>query len=197
MTHGFNPHLDVLHRWPHKDHDPVRRFHVTYPDYAPTSLRPLTALASELGLHKLYLKDESTRFDLPAFKILGASWALHKFLCQHLALDPGQTSFPEVQQRLATMAIKERPRLVTCTVGNWGRAVARLAQYLGLIARIYVPGFTATYTKDLIRSEGAELVVLEDQGYDECVQAVLRDAEHSGAYMLQDVSYEGYVDFPG
>jgi len=56
-----------------------RRFHRRFPDYAPTPLRELPRLAARLGVGHLFVKDESMRLDLPAFKMpatscLGAFW---------------------------------------------------------------------------------------------------------------------------
>ena len=89
-------------------------FHRSLPGYEPTPLVPVPALATELGVGRVLVKDESSRLGLPAFKVLGASWA-----CQQvLAEQPGAM-------------------LVTATDGNHGRAVARMAAHLGVGATVY------------------------------------------------------------
>ena len=87
-------------------------------------------------------------------------------------------------------------RLVTCTEGNWGRAVSRMAKYLGIPATIYVPGFMNEYTRSLIRSEGADVRVLPHGSYDDTIIAVKEDAKHTGALMVMDTSWEGYEEIP-
>jgi diaminopropionate ammonia-lyase len=58
----------------------VRAFHAGLPGYAPTPLTEVPALAAELGTGRVLVKDESARLGLPAFKVLGASWAVHQVL---------------------------------------------------------------------------------------------------------------------
>ncbi|KAG9538916.1 hypothetical protein KCV01_g26473, partial [Aureobasidium melanogenum] len=50
------------------------KFHKALVGYEPTALLSLDALAAELGLDGIYIKDESSRFGLPSFKASGASW---------------------------------------------------------------------------------------------------------------------------
>ena len=56
--------------------DDAAAFHRALCGYVPTPVHDLDAVASELGLAAVQVKDESSRLGLPAFKILGASWAL-------------------------------------------------------------------------------------------------------------------------
>lgn len=177
------------------DVDPaVEAFHQQLPGYGETRLRSLPSVASELGFRHVFLKDESTRFDLPSFKILGASWAVHQAVCQRLGL-PSSTSLADLQETLRGRS--SDVRLVTCTDGNWGRAVARMAKYLGVPIRIYVPGFTIEYTQNLLRGEGAEVMVLEGGTYDDAIAAVQQHAESIGALMVLDTSWKGYEEVPG
>ena len=73
----------------------ILRFHQKLPDFANTPLIPLPTVASELGLGKVFLKDESQRFGLPSFKILGASWAIYRVVGEKCGLGP-KASFDEV-----------------------------------------------------------------------------------------------------
>jgi diaminopropionate ammonia-lyase len=153
----------------------IRRFHETLPGYAVTPLLTLPAIAETLGLGAVLVKDESLRLGLPAFKMLGASWAVHRAL-----------------QR----STGDRPRLVTATDGNHGRAVARMAALMKLPATIVVPRGVSERAIDLIRAEGAEVRVL-DVSYDDAVRqaAALADAD-ADALLVQDTSWPGYEDVP-
>lgn len=145
-------------------------FHRAMPGYAPTELRKVPELAEELGLGEVWLKLETERFGLPAFKILGASWAAERLLgCRAVTL-------------------------VTATDGNHGRAVARVAAMRGLPAHILVPAGTAQARIDGIAGEGAHVEVV-DGSYDDAVQRAseLADDDH---VVLSDTSWPGYEDVP-
>lgn len=181
--------------WQHYTVDPaIEAFHKTLPDYAETAMHSVPSLASELGVAHVLVKDESTRLGLPAFKILGASWAVHRAVCQTLNI-PHSSSLDEVRQELSGPSVGSL-KLVTCTEGNWGRAVARMARYLGIEATIYVPGFMSAYTLDLLRAESAEVIVLNNGSYDDCIAATRADAERTGALMVMDTSWDGYETIP-
>jgi diaminopropionate ammonia-lyase len=107
------------------------------PCYQPTPLVELPELAVELGVAAVLVKDESHRLSLPAFKILGASWAVNYALSQRSGFDAPATCLTELRERSGPVT------LVTATDGNHGRAVARMAALLGLAARIYIPAGTA------------------------------------------------------
>jgi diaminopropionate ammonia-lyase len=157
--------------------DEVRAFHRALPDYAVTPLVPLPAIAAELGLGSVLVKDESRRLGLPAFKMLGASWAVHRALAWR---DPGAAT----------------PRLVTATDGNHGRAVARMARLLDLPARVIVPAGVSPRAIALIRGEGAMVEELP-ASYDDAVRraAQLADADDA-SILVQDTSWPGYEDVP-
>ena len=126
----------------------ARAFHRSLPGYEPTPLIPVPALATELGVGRVLVKDESSRLGLPAFKVLGASWACHRALEEH----PGA-------------------RLVTATDGNHGRAVARTAARLGVGATVFVPSVMRPEPAALIAGEGAD-VVRVDGDYDTDAEAL-------------------------
>ncbi|KAI4666834.1 uncharacterized protein J4E88_010402 [Alternaria novae-zelandiae] len=169
----------------------VSPFHRSLPDYAITPLIPLPDLAQQLGLGHILLKDESSRLGLPAFKILGASWAIQVALTKKCCLPITSTL-----HELGAAARKEGVELVTCTEGNWGRAVARMAKYLGVKAVIFVPDFMDEATQEKIRGEGATVVVV-DGDYDFSIEKAKEEAEKAGGGMLvMDVSWEGYDEIP-
>jgi diaminopropionate ammonia-lyase len=167
----------------------VEPFHRSLPDYAVTPLIPLPGLAKELGLGHVLLKDESNRLGLPAFKILGASWAVHKAVAAKCGI-PLTSTLEQVGVAAKTLGI----RLVTCTEGNWGRAVARMGKYLGLAAIIFVPNFMDRATQQKIESEGAEVVVV-DGDYDHSIECAKAEAE-KGGMLIMDVSWKGYEEIP-
>ena len=188
----FLSELQKERSWQHRVDPAVEAFHKTLPYYDETKLHSLPSVASELGFSHVFVKDESTRFGLPSFKILGASWAIHQALCTRLEL-PSSTSLEDL-----TGVLKGRTdvRLVTCTEGNWGRACARMAKHLGIPCTIYVPWFMNEYTQGLLRGEGADVKVLTDGSYDDTIAAVQNDAETTGAMMVMDTSWEGYTEAP-
>lgn len=178
--------------WQHSIDPAVEAFHKTLPHYAETKLHNLPAVASELGLGHVFIKDESTRFGLPSFKILGASWAIYRALCERLRL-PKTTSLDDLTQALQN---RHDVRLVTCTEGNWGRACGRMAKYLGIPITVYVPWFMNDYTQGLLKGEGAEVKLLDNGSYDDTIAAVQSDAQNTGALMVMDTSWKGYTEFP-
>lgn len=151
-------------------------FHRSLGGYAPTPLVDLPALATELGVGRVLAKDESLRLGLPAFKALGASWAIHRALREHPADEP--------------------LTIVTATDGNHGRAVARFARLLGHGALIYIPNGVSATAVSAVESEGAE-VRLIDGSYDEAVAAAARAADDPGCLLVQDTAWAGYHEIPG
>ena len=154
------------------------------PGYRPTPLVELPELASELGVAAVLVKNEANRLGLPAFKILGASWAVNRALSQRSGFDTPATSLMELRERAAPVT------LVTATDGNHGCAVARMAALLGLAARIYVPAGMAQETVAAISGEGAE-VVQTDLSYDEVVWAAASStAGHRNDLLIQDTAWK-------
>jgi len=148
-------------------------FHRSLPGYAPTPLVPVPAIAAELGVGRVLVKDESSRLGLSAFKILGASWACRQVLERR----PGAT-------------------LVTATDGNHGRAIARMAAHFGVEATVFVPAAMLPEAAARIAEEGAQ-VVRVDGDYD---TAVRQAAEFAGAQpgraLVQDTAWDGYEEVP-
>ena len=171
----------------------VHAFHQRLPGYTPTPLRDLPALAAAAGVGRVLVKDESSRLGLPAFKVLGASWATYRTLVGRMGGEPDWTT---LDQLASAVADRLGPlRLVAATDGNHGRAVARMARLLGLSATILVPEGTAEARIDGIASEGAEVVVVPGT-YDD---AVTLSAGMAGErdLVVSDTSWPGYQDVPG
>jgi diaminopropionate ammonia-lyase len=145
-------------------------FHRGLPGYETTRLVSAGALARELGIEALFVKDESRRFGLPAFKFLGASWAISQ-LCG------GGSDLEALARNAQAQGIA---RLTTATDGNHGRAVAHMAALVGLRATIYVPEAMRPARREAIAAEGADVVVVGDD-YDEAVRRSLLDAAGDAA----------------
>jgi diaminopropionate ammonia-lyase len=172
-------------------HPDPRAFHHRLPDYAPTPLHDAHALATHLGLARLSIKDESSRLGLPAFKILGASWATYRLLTTRLGHEPPWRDLEELRAALAPLGALT---LVAATDGNHGRGVARTAAWLGYDAHIFVPAGTVDARIAGITSEGATVTVV-DGTYDDAVVASAALADDD-VLVVSDTSWPGYVDVP-
>jgi diaminopropionate ammonia-lyase len=190
-------------------------FHRGLPGYAPTPLVEAPALAAELGVGRLFIKDESARFDLRAFKYLGASWAGFRAVAARTGY-PGPATLDGLRSQLALAASPVAGggpgvadgrlagdggrsgalTLITATDGNHGRAVARTARLLGLPARVYVPAGVPDVVLDRVNAEGAVLTVV-DADYDGAVTAARADADASvDGLLIQDTAWDGYEQVP-
>jgi diaminopropionate ammonia-lyase len=169
----------------------AQNFHATLPSFQCTPLVSLDDLATELGIKAIFVKDESSRLDLPSFKILGASWGSFRAVAELLSLEP-DVKFEELAAKAREQCIK----LVAATDGNHGRAVARMAKLMGLMADVYVPKVMDNMTEDFIAGEGATVFRLEGD-YDAAVaMAADRASADSKSVLVQDTSFEGYEKIP-
>jgi diaminopropionate ammonia-lyase len=177
--------------FPATDHADALAFHRTLPGYAPTPLISAPGVASALGVGQVWVKDESSRLGLPAYKILGASWATYR------ALDERYGPF-SLGETLAELAARLRPllplTLVAATDGNHGRAVACMARWLELDAHILVPQDMTPARRQAIESEGAYVTVV-DGSYDDAVETSARLADDVHL-VISDTAWEGYERIP-
>ena len=167
----------------------VAAFHQSLNNYAPTPLIEVPSIASELSVGRVFVKDESSRLDLSAFKILGASWAVAR------ALTDGDT--PTSLAQVASGINREAPpTLIAATDGNHGRAVAHMAKLLDLECFIVIPRGVSDQAIDNVCGEGAGVEVI-DGTYDDAVLRA-RDITHSitTSIHVQDMSWPGYEDIP-
>ena len=172
----------------------VRSFHQSFDEYSITPLVQLNALAQELGVKSIYVKDESYRFGLNAFKVLGGSYAIAREIGNRLGLAEAELTLarllaPEVKERLGTLTF------VTATDGNHGRGVAWTAQRLGHRAVVFMPKGTAAERLENIRKLGAEASIT-DFNYDDSVRLARQYAAEHDGIVVQDTSWEGYEDVP-
>jgi len=181
-----------------RDPDPARptcapiRFHRRLPGYKPTPLRDAPELAGLLGIGQVLVKNESSRLGLPAFKILGASWAVYRAL--ETRLNESFEPWHSIDELVARLAPLKPLTLATATDGNHGRAVAHVAALFGFAARIYVPAGTAQARIDGIASEGASVEVV-DGTYDDAVALAAQDASER-CLIISDTSWPGYEKIP-
>ena len=172
----------------------VRRFHQSFPEYSVTPLVELKSLAEELGVSNIFVKDESYRFGLNAFKVLGGSYAIAREIGIRMGISEEELTLarllqPDVQGRLGQL------RFVTATDGNHGRGVAWTAKRLGYRAVVFMPKGTAAERLENIRRLGAEASIT-DCNYDDSVRLARQyAAEHEGI-VVQDTSWEGYHNVP-
>lgn len=172
----------------------VQRFHASFPMYRETPLTELRETARTLGLGTVYIKDESYRFGLNAFKVLGGSYAIGSYLAGKL----GRTIDEMPYEKLISEEVKKELgeiTFVTATDGNHGRGVAWTANRLRQKAVVYMPKGSAKERLDNILAEGAEASIT-DLNYDEAVRLANRQAEEKGWIMVQDTAWEGYEDIP-
>ncbi|MGE9984986.1 diaminopropionate ammonia-lyase [Desulfovibrio sp. SGI.169] len=175
----------------------VRRFHAALPAYAPTPLHSLDALAARLGLGRVFVKDESRRFGLKAFKALGASWAVARLLARRLGL-PSDSVGPALLSALRTPEARKRVgemTLVTATDGNHGRGLAWAARLFGLPAVVFMPRGSAEARAEAVRALGARCEIT-DLSYDDAVRHAAAYARATGGVLTQDTAWAGYEEIP-
>ncbi|MFJ2475416.1 diaminopropionate ammonia-lyase [Streptomyces sp. NPDC087659] len=176
----------------------VAAFHAGLPGYRPTPLREIPCLADELGVGRVFVKDESDRFGLAAFKALGVSWAVHLLLSRHRN---GDADRPRSHHE-PPYADREPPRtgaplwLVTATDGNHGRAVARTPRQCGVRARVFVAEGVHPRAVAAIEAEGAEVVRVAGS-YDTAVSLAEKAAGEPDSALVQDMAWPGYEEVPG
>lgn len=173
----------------------VRAFHSSFPEYKPTPLVNLNALAKEFGVASIHVKDESYRFGLNAFKVLGGSYAIGNYIAQRLGMDLADLPYErlvsdEIRSKLGNLTF------ITATDGNHGRGVAWTANRLGQKSVVYMPKGSAAERLENILALGSDASIT-DLNYDDAVRLANDDAKKNGWIMIQDTSWEGYEDIPG
>jgi diaminopropionate ammonia-lyase len=168
------------------------RVHRKLPGYAPSPLIDLPAIASALGVNCVWLKDESSRMGLPAFKILGASWAVIGAIESLLRISTDEWSDIDDLRRQCERLL---PLTLACaTDGNHGRAVARMARWLGFGAIVLVPDDMSPARIDAIKSEGAEVRVIAGT-YDDAIDVSATLASER-CLVISDTAWPGYETIP-
>ena len=173
----------------------ARFFHSSFPQYSITPLARLDGMAKYLGLGGLFVKDESFRFGLNAFKVLGGSFAMARYIAKEMGRDVSEMTY----DYLTSEAFRKefgQATFFTATDGNHGRGVAWAANKLGQKAVVHMPKGSSQARFDNIAKEGAK-VTIEEVNYDECVRRAnaLAEATEHGV-MVQDTAWDGYEKIP-
>ena len=172
----------------------VRRFHESFPQYVPTPLVSLEDTAKALGVGKIWVKDESKRFGLNAFKVLGGSYAMGRVLADRLGIPMDQVTCglltdPATREKLGDITF------VTATDGNHGRGIAWSAARFGQKSVVYMPRGSALERLENIRAAGAEASIIQGN-YDDAVRLANQKAEEQGWILVQDTAWPGYEQIP-
>ncbi|MDQ0178097.1 diaminopropionate ammonia-lyase [Bacillus chungangensis] len=172
----------------------IWEFHKSFPEYNETPLVDLKNLAKNLGVDKIYVKDESYRFNLNAFKVLGGSYCLGSIIADKLGLDISELPYEkissdEVKQKLGEITF------VTATDGNHGRGIAWTANRLGQKSVVYMPRGSSEERLNNIKSLGSDASIL-DLNYDDAVRFASESGQKNGWILAQDTAWEGYEDIP-
>ncbi|MCP4705406.1 MAG: diaminopropionate ammonia-lyase [candidate division Zixibacteria bacterium] len=172
----------------------IIQLHRSLPEYKPTPLVSLPGLAKSIGIKQIYVKDESFRFGLKAFKGLGSTYAIYRMMKDYL----GKLNGPEVEPDKfyqPNFLRKDEFTFCTATDGNHGRAVAWAAKKLNQKAVIYMPSNTVKARLENVKSEGARVIVV-DGSYDKAVKEAAKDAKKNKWFIISDTSWVGYEDIP-
>jgi diaminopropionate ammonia-lyase len=172
----------------------VRDFHKSFPEYEVTPLHHLKDLAKFLGVKNIWVKDESYRFGLNAFKALGGTYAIGKFLSEKLNVAIEELSLEKLRRRKVKEKIGEIT-FVTATDGNHGRGVAWAANKLGHKSVVYMPKGSSETRLNNIRKAGAQSYIT-DLNYDDTVRFARQKAEVNGWILVQDTAWDGYEKIP-
>lgn len=173
----------------------AREFHKSFPQYSITPLAKLDGMAEGLGLGGLFVKDESYRFGLNAFKVLGGSFAMARYIASEMGRDVSEMTY----DYLTSEKFREefgQATFFTATDGNHGRGVAWAANKLGQKAVVHMPKGSTKTRFDNIAKEGAK-VTIEEVNYDDCVRMAAAEAETTPhGVVVQDTAWEGYEEIP-
>ena len=173
----------------------ARSFHRSFPQYSVTPLADLRNMAEYLGLSGVYVKDESYRFGLNAFKVLGGSFAMARYIAGELGRDVSEMTYDYLTSEEFRREFGQAT-FFTATDGNHGRGVAWAANKLGQKAVVHMPKGSTKSRFDNIAKEGAK-VTIEEVNYDDCVRMAAAEAagtEHG--VIVQDTAWEGYEKIP-
>lgn len=172
----------------------IQSFHASFPMYQETPLISLSNLAKDLNIRGLYVKDESFRFGLNAFKVLGGSYAAGRYIAQKLQVEISELPFNKLTSNVVRKQLG-KITFVTATDGNHGRGVAWTARQLQQKAVIYMPKGTKPERLLNIKKEGAESYIL-NRCYDDAVRYAQQQSLEQGWVLMQDTMLHNYHEIP-
>ena len=155
-----------------KDIDDAYSSISSWKGYSPTPLIQLTKLSKELGLSKIFYKDESKRFDLKSFKALGGAYAVEK-------VSNGNKDIV----------------VATATAGNHGRSVAWGARRLGLKCKIFISEFVSDARGQAMADLGADVVKVKGN-YEKSLIECIKQSTDNNWQIVQDVAWKDYMIVP-
>lgn len=173
----------------------VRTFHESFPQYNRTPLAKLDHMAEYLGLKNVFVKDESYRFGLNAFKVLGGSYAIAKYIAQKTGKDVSDLPYSvltsdELKKELGSITF------YTATDGNHGRGVAWTCNRLHQPCVIHMPFGTTQTRLNHVLAEHATATI-EELNYDDCVRKAAAEAnDDPNGVIIQDTAWDGYEEIP-
>lgn len=168
----------------------ILNFQQTVPGYKETPLYSLRDFSSSIGIGKVYVKDESHRFGLNAFKGLGGIYSAAAYLKECHSLE-----FSTFDELLVQLQDKAPETFVTATDGNHGKGIAWAAQLLNQRALVFMPKNTSRSRVEAIEALGCEAAVT-DLNYDDTVRYASNIAHENNWPVIQDTSWDGYEDIP-
>ena len=166
----------------------IRNLHTSLKVYRET---PLVELKNFKGVRSIFIKDESQRFGLKAFKALGGVWAIYTVISRELGLN--NPPLDEIFNRRAEL---DKLTFITTTDGNHGKGVSWAAGMFGCKSYVYMPKGTVEIRAQAIRDAGSATVEITDLNYDDCVKFTAQLAEKNHWHLIQDTSWAGYEDIP-
>ena len=166
-----------------------------WPNYQPSPLHRLEALAAQIGVDQIFYKDESERFGLKSFKALGGAYAVARQLQDKIQQQSG--SIASIDDLIAGryQSIVQDIVISCATDGNHGRSVAWGCQMFGCDCVIYIHRDVSEGRKLAMQALGAE-VIRVDANYDASVRQADEDAIAHGRIIVSDTSYPGYIEIP-
>jgi len=173
----------------------AKDFHKSFPQYSQTPMAKLNNLAMMLGVGGIWVKDESFRFGLNAFKVLGGSYAMGSYIAKKLGEDIATLDFKtltsdNVKKKLGDITF------FTATDGNHGRGVAWAANHLNQKSVVYMPVGSSRARLENILKEGSDAAIT-DLNYDDAVRLAANNAAKTpNSVVIQDTAWEGYTDIP-
>jgi diaminopropionate ammonia-lyase len=173
----------------------VERFLRYRENHLATPLHALPALARELGVGAIHIKDEGLRLDLGSFKALGGSYAVIRLVLDAASerlgrvIDVAALHAPDVRAIAAGMTF------ACATDGNHGRSVAQGARLVGARAVVFVHSGVSQERVAAIARFGAEMVRVAGS-YDDSVEEAARVADKNGWTIVSDTSWPGYERIP-
>lgn len=196
----INPYVKDIPDWSCSDYsflntNDMLAFHQSIPDYHPTPLDKLPELATRLRIGQIFVKNESFRFGIKAFKALGASYAIFRFLKREYTAQYGDGLKIARLRDIENIIKVKNYTFSAATDGNHGKAVAWTARRLKQKAVIFMPHDSAKARIESIICEGAEVVLVKGS-FDDCVQQCAQESQKKGWQVISDTAYQDYYLIP-